>query len=616
MTGFDLSAPHHDGSERHVSTLEPSIGDTVSVWLRVPHADPADHVWVRTTPDAEPLHTAAVVDRTTPHETWWRAEIGVRNPVTNYRFLLDGGRSGYRYVNGTGVHARAITDTADFRLSAHPPPPAWAADSVFYQVFPDRFALGDDAGEPPRWATARSWDDPVVLDGKRAVAQWYGGTLDGIEAHLDHFVGLGAGGLYLTPVFPAPSSHRYNADTFDHVDPLLGGDDAFARLVKSCHNRGIRVIGDLTVNHAGSGHEWFRTAQGDPTSVEAGFFFFRDHPDDYEAWFDVPTLPKLDLRNAELRSRLVAGADSVTGRWLRPPFDLDGWRVDVANMAGRLGEIDVNHEIARTMRATMAEAKLDAYLVAEHCYDASHDLDGDGWHGVMNYAAFTRPAWCWLRGDDDTMRYLGDPAPIPRFGGRATARSMQEALAVQPWRSSVSGFNLLGSHDTTRFRTVCGTSERQIAGAGLLFTYPGVPMIFAGDELGLTGVGGDGARQPMPWEPARWDHDVLDAYRALGALHRSSPGLRHGGLRWVHVADDVLVYLREALDERLLVQIARADHEAVTIDVDSLDGMLGERRIGPAEAVRGSRFVELPADGPAVHVWQLDPRPGGGNSHG
>lgn len=139
MRSFTLSEPHHDGSERHVSTLEPALGDEVTVWLRVPHGDPADRVWVRTTPDAEPQYEAAVVDRTTPHETWWRADITAHNPVTNYRFMLDGGRSGYRQVNGTGAHARTVTDAADFRLSAHAPPPAWLADTTFYQVFPDRF---------------------------------------------------------------------------------------------------------------------------------------------------------------------------------------------------------------------------------------------------------------------------------------------------------------------------------------------------------------------------------------------------------------------------------------------------------------------------------------------
>ena len=406
--------------------------------------------------------------------------------------------------------------------------------------------------------------------------------------------------------------HRYDADTFDHVDPLLGGDDALISLVKACHNRGIHVIGDLTVNHAGRGHEWFRAAQADATSPEADFFFFRRHPDDYESWYDVPSLPKLDLRSAELRRRLVEGPDSVTARWLRPPFDLDGWRVDVANMAGRNKGIDVNHAVAVAMRRTMAEARTDAYLVAEHCYDASRDLDGDGWHGVMNYLAFTRPMWAWLRDPDlETMRFLGDPVALPRLGVRPRLRRSQT-----PWRPSrgdrACPVSTCSARTTRHGSAACAHRPgRHVAGAGLLFTLPGVPMVFAGDEVGLTGIESDGARQPMPWEPERWDSTVLDGYRAMGALHRSSPALRRGGLRWAHASDDVLVFLRESLDERLLVQVSRAAHEPVCIDEAALDGDIGADRLGGSEVARDGSSLALPGDGPAVHVWQLDPRSGG-----
>ena len=613
--GLDLTAPHHDGSERHVSTLAPELGDTVTVWLRVPHADPAQRVWVRTVRDGEPRYVAAEVDRATPHEAWWRADVVAHNPVVNYRFLLDGGHSGYRVVNGTGQHARTVSDAADFRISAHPPPPSWLADTTFYEVFPDRFASSGATRQWPDWARVSRWDDPLDTNGRTAVYQAYGGDLPGLRSRLDHVVSLGAGGLYLTPFFPARSSHRYDADTFDRVDPLLGGDEALVDLVRACHERGVKVLGDLTINHVGAGHDWFRAAQSDAASTEAGFFWFRDHPDDYECWFDIPSLPKLDMRDPELRRRLLDGPDSVTGRWLGPPFDLDGWRVDVANMAGRLGAIDVNADAARAMRATIAAVRPDAYLVAEHSYDASRDLDGDGWHGTMNYQAFTRPVWCWLSGGDE-LGFLGDPLPLPRIDGQATARSFRELFAGQPWRSTVSGFNLLGSHDTTRFRTVCGSAERQVAGAGLLFTFPGVPMVFAGDEVGLTGVDGDGARQPMPWDESRWDTDVLDAYRRLGALRRRSRALRHGGLRWVHACDDVLVFLRESRDERVLVQVSRAEHRPVALDVATLDGEVGETLFGSGEVRRTADTVILPATGAGVHVWELETRSKEGRDRG
>ena len=138
-----------------------------------------------------------------------------------------------------------------------------------------------------------------------------------------------------------------------------------------------------------------------------------------------------------------------------------------------------------------------------------------------------------------------------------------------------------------------------------MFTFPGVPMVFAGDEIGLTGIDGDGARRPMPWRNDEWDTDVLDGYRALGALRQSSRALRHGGLRWVHADDDVLVYLRESTDERLLVQVSRADHRPVVVDRAMVDGQLGDRRYGPGEASCDADAIVLPAVGPAAHVWEL-----------
>ena len=277
----------------------------------------------------------------------------------------------------------------------------------------------------------------------------------------------------------------------------------------------------------------------------------------------------------------------MTARWLRPPFDLDGWRVDVANMAGRNRGIDVNHAVAVAMRRTMAEAKADAYLVAEHCYDASRDLDGDGWHGVMNYLAFTRPVWAWLRDpDDEAIKFLGDPSPLPRFGGAATAASIVESLAAQPWRSAVSGFNLLGSHDTTRFRSVCGTRRppRRRRRAA---------VHDARRAAGLRRRRGRASPASRATAPANRCRGMSSAGTPTcstptgrsARCTRSSPALRRGGLRWVHAADDVLVYLRESRDERLLVQVGRADHDPVTIDAAALDGVVGDRRFGDGDAV-------------------------------
>ena len=220
----------------------------------------------------------------------------------------------------------------------------------------------------------------------------FGGDLRGIEQRLDYIEQLGVNALYLTPIFPASSTHRYDATSFDRVDPLLGGDEALRSLLAAAHSRGVRVLGDLTTNHTGNAHEWFVEALADPDALERELYYFDPSlPAGYESWLGIPSLPKLDWRSAELRRRMVG----VTRRWLEA--GLDGWRIDVANMTGRYKGIELTREVAQLIRGALTE---DALLVAEHGYDYRRDLDGTGWHGAMNYAGFLRPVWSWLLGDD------------------------------------------------------------------------------------------------------------------------------------------------------------------------------------------------------------------------
>ena len=263
MTGMaGWAVPHHDGSATYVGDLAPELGDTVPVYLRVPRASGVREALLRVYVDGEQELRPTVVDREDEHEFWLRGDVPLLNPVVNYRWLLDGVPGGYQWLNGEGLHAHDVTDAADFRISAHPAPPAWAQDAVLYQIFPDRFARST-VRPAPDWAVRQDWDDPVIGDGPDTAYQLYGGDLDGITAHLDHIASTGANTVYLTPVFPARSNHRYDASTFDRVDPLLGGDEALIRLSDALHARGMRLLGDLTTNHCGDGHEWFRAAVAD-----------------------------------------------------------------------------------------------------------------------------------------------------------------------------------------------------------------------------------------------------------------------------------------------------------------------------------------------------------------
>jgi alpha-glucosidase len=270
-----VDEPHHDGSPGYVDSTPRVLGSTVRVRLRVPDACGSTRVRLRSTPDAEPAVVEATIERHELGAAWWSADLALHNPVTAYRWLLDGGPLGRCWVNGAGVLHRDVTDDADFRITTTPAPPDWLADTVGYQIFIDRFA---DSGVPrptPEWAIPRAWDEPVDDTAGIRSRHWYGGDLAGIQHHLDHLTHLGVSLIYLTPFFPAGSMHRYDASTFDHVDPALGGDDALASLVAAAHARGIRVIGDITLNHTGVHHDWFRAATDEPDSVERALLLLR-----------------------------------------------------------------------------------------------------------------------------------------------------------------------------------------------------------------------------------------------------------------------------------------------------------------------------------------------------
>ena len=605
-----LAAPHHDGSELYVHEVPSELGGTTTVRLRVPRASAVDAVAVRYVTDGEPHVAIAEVDEEDEGETWWRASFPVDNPATPYRWLLSGGVIGYGWVTGDGLVGHDVPDADDFVCAVGDDGPAWHVEGVVYEVFPDRFARSGVERTPPEWAVHRGWDDDPTGSGPTTPLEWFGGDLGGIEAHLDHLERLGVSILYTTPFFPARSNHRYNATSFDEVDPLLGGDEALVSLVRAAHARGIRVIGDLTINHIGDDHPWFTSAQGGEDSVERRFFWFDDGlRHGYEAWAGVRTLPKLDHRDALLRERLLGDAESVVRRWLRPPFDLDGWRLDVANMAGRRGDVDVASELARATRFAALEARPDAVLVAEHSHDARRDLQGDGWHGTMAYMGFTRPAWEWLRGDvlppELQLRFLGLPVEVPRLDGEAVTATMRRFRSGVPWRSVLHSWVLLSSHDIARFKVVSGSRERHLVGVGLQMTTPGVPMVFAGDELGLEGRWGEDARRPMPWDrPEAWDAELLAAYRTLIGLRRSSAALTRGGIRFAHVGPDAIAYLRETRGERLLCLATRAATGDVCLPLAALRTGALEPLFGAEARIDGETAV-LPGDGPAFHVWKL-----------
>jgi len=603
-----LLEPHHDGSPLFVSHHAPALGDRVRVRVRIPHEfGPVTAVRTRSNPNHEPRFAVASLIATVDGWDWWEAELEVENPVHGYRFLIRMGDGRNLWLNGTGIHSIETLDTEDFKLITYPAPPDWASSSVMYQIFPDRFARSARAdGRPlPEWAEPAEWSDPVIHIGPSTAMQFYGGDLAGIQEHLNHLERLGVNLVYLTPVFPARSNHRYDALSFSQVDPLLGGDSAYVALIEAAHARGMRVIGDLTSNHSGDANEWFMASHRNPDSAESEFYYWLDpEQSTYVSWLGVPSLPKFNWNSRELRRRFIDGPDSIVAKWLKPPYSLDGWRIDVANMTGRYLDEDLNAEVRRIIRATMIDVNPDTILLGESTNDAASDFQGDAWHGAMTYTNFTRPIWGWLSSEQRESSYFGLPfGTIPSYSGGEVYAAHTQFAAGFPWRIRLHNMNALDTHDTPRFLTHAKPGTVPVA-LGLSVTMPGIPVIFAGDEFGLVGDDGEESRTPIPWEGMDAATATIELYSALIHLRRDHEVLNTGGVRWLHASDDVLVYVRESAAECVLLVAARDDYE-LTLAANAVAGVQAVL-FGPGEAEFDPAVgLVLRGAGPSFTAFQL-----------
>lgn len=604
---------HHDGSPLYVSTQSPEINDVVSMRLRTSIGVVPDKVFLRTVADGEPQFLEAELVETTSSDHWWQANLRMHNPLMHYRWLISGGAFNYSWLNGSGLIDHDVPDSTDFLISCTRAAPDWALQQPVYQVFPDRFArysekdqLGLAVHESlPDWAVSRSWMDRPEGRSPNTPFEYFGGDLLGAAEHLNHIEQLGCGVLYSTPIFEAGSTHRYDASTFTEIDPLLGGRAAMESLVSALHERGMYFLGDITLNHCGRNHDWFESAQ-DPRSPERGFFTFdTDLEHGYESWCGVPSLPKFNYVNEALQERLISGSDAPVRVWLRGPYRWDGWRVDVANMSGRLRTQDMTLAIASLTRESMEKEGSDLVLLAEHGHDASADLPGDGWHGTMNYAGFTRPVWSWLRADGFHEQFMGVPVEVPVITGSQAVQTMEAFHGRIPWRALLSSWNILSSHDSARIRSVVGTKERQEAAIAMAIGLPGIPMIFAEDEIGAEGLWGEDSRTPFPWHaPETWDHQTLDTYCSLVGLRQSSPILATGGLRWIHVTDDCIAFSRDADSESIIFVVSRSAQASLSLNLGTLGFRAPEHLFGFSGSVIDQQLVvEIPHAG--AGVWHL-----------
>lgn len=599
-----INKPHHDGSELYVSNSAPKIGETVTLKIRVPKGYQFEKAIVRIYQDGEPCIYQLKKFKRSESEVWYQVSIKIYNISNSYRFAFIG-QGKYEWLNALGLFDHDVHSNNDFQIVAIESNPRWINSSVFYQIFPDRFASSEKVSIFPNWALPRQWNQIPRGHGKDTGRELYGGDLFGVQEHLDHITKLGANGIYFTPLFPSRSNHRYDATSFNHIDPILGGDIAFKSLIKVAKKKGIRILGDLTTNHCGSGHEWLVKAKRNKNAKEKTFFFWdKSIKWGYLGWYGLESLPKLNYGSKELRKVMYEGKNSIVRKWISTKFGMSGWRIDVGNMTGVQGSANHHTEVIQGIRSAMNEENPDAWLVAENGDFLASDLNGLGWQGAMNYQGFMRPFWNWMnRNPKITGGFQGLPFEMPKIKGAQLVASMNEFSASIPWRSLTASMVLLDSHDTARFRTVVlGDKNAHASGMTLMLTYPGVPSIFAGDEIGIEGSWGEDSRRTIDWQnQSEWDNEFLILVQKLVALRRSQDALINGGLRWIIAEDDYIVYLRESKKQSLLILISRS---AINIKIDISKYGYSVKKTLHGYPVQGKSF-RIKSNSAVQGIWQV-----------
>lgn len=538
-----------------------------------------DQVYLRSQPDnEEQLITMRYVGRQGQLHRWqaWLPwDHG--NALTLYAFkvLVDGTQ---HWLAADGLHEHLPPESLHFRLNRQHQPPDWVREQVFYQIFPDRFHAAEHSERPPsrqgqvlpgqagRAVVEPAWHEPV--DPAHAANSFYGGDLPGIVEKLDYLQQeLGISALYLNPIFSSGSNHKYDCDDYFQVDAQLGGNRALVELREATAARGMRLVLDAVVNHTGVNHPWFNQTGvhaelGAAQAIHSPYrsFYAFDGQGRPLGWKGYDSLPVLDFSSAPLREAIYAGQNAVLRHWLRPPYAVDGWRLDVIHMLGEGPGARNNAQFVREFRQAIKQENGQAYVLGEHFSEATRWLQGDQEDGAMNYYGFAHPVRAWLAGLDVAYQ------PI-RLSTAAFERWLARGRATIPYANQLAQLNLLDSHDTSRFFTLLGDDTARMAlAATLLFTSPGAPCVYYGDEIGLPGGQDPDCRRPFPWDRAQWKQPLFQHYRELIALRQSRGEWRHGAVQTLAVSEQALVFARYTDWEATVVAVNRGD-QALSLDL-------------------------------------------------
>ncbi len=619
-----------DESREYVSPPEPEVGELVTFRVRTARAN-VDEVWLV----SEHMRQRLEFEKTRGLFDFYTTKVEMGRDVLSYYFMIISGNA-REGLGKTGVVSRR-EDIVPFRLCPGFSTPDWAKGAVMYQIFTDRFCNGDPSNDVldgeysyigRNVRQVKDWyQRPESMD----VGNFYGGDLEGVRQKLDYLQELGVEAIYFNPLFVSPSNHKYDTQDYDHIDPhygklvvdegeLLGPDQTdneaatryicrvtrkenleasdalFCTLVQEAHERGIRVILDGVFNHCGSFNKWLdrekiysaqdgyeKGAYRSASSPYREYFQFDDTDDSrwpdngsYSGWWGHDTLPKLNYEGSE---KLCSYILSVARKWVSPPFNADGWRLDVAADLGHSPEF--NHKFWKAFRHEVKAANPDAVIIAEHYGDASSWLGGDQWDTVMNYDAFMEPMTWFFTGmekhsDDFNPDLLGDAWQFRCSMERNMCAFMQPSL--------LCSMNQLSNHDHSRFLTRTNHTTGRISDfdfdaasedvdpavmrEAVLFqmTWPGAPTLYYGDEAGMTGFTDPDSRRPYPW--GKEDRRMLHFHKDAIAFHKENKVLKFGSVRFLKGDKDFISYARFDQKEQIVCAFNNSDHDMeVTIPV-------------------------------------------------
>ncbi|MFH7835205.1 MAG: glycoside hydrolase family 13 protein [Candidatus Aenigmatarchaeota archaeon] len=405
--------------------------------------------------------------------------------------------------------------------------PNWIKDAIFYEIFPERFFNGDPNNDPPN---VESWG------GVPTRTNFFGGDLQGIINKLDYLETLGINAIYLTPIFAANANHKYDTIDYYKIDPHFGDINTFRLLLKEAHNRGIRIILDAVFNHVGENFWAFQDViKHGKNSKYFNWFYIKGFPitktpkPNYETYENAYYLVKLNTNNPEVRQYLY----NIAKYWTSE--GIDGWRLDVPYL--------ISHDFWKDFRRIVKEINPELYIVGECWEEATEWLYGDEWDGAMNYPLRNLIIDFFINRKLDALTF---------------DQKLADLRKACPGETIYAMLNLLGSHDTPRFLTLCkGNKELFKVAVAFLFTYVGIPMIYYGDEIGMLGENDPDCRRCMIWDSTLQDRELLEWHRKLIAIRKMHLALRYGSFQTIYASDDIYSFERKYNEDFAIIILNR-----------------------------------------------------------